>query len=256
MGSTDELDISEYSHRANASLHTSDSRPDASAQNSFEEVDASPPPVTAAPPAGRADDGQPSTIKRQPVGRAKSDLQCRSSSQQQQPRPHASEAPLPVHTDPPYHRSASQQLRLAPGGDHGVAASDARHHANAQQRGDAATQPAAHSGDDVERFFNEMGIERGVLRGVMEVASRSSVFFDSVSSVDSNNAQTGMRAGGGAPRGGAGLREGGGTPRGGAGLREGDLANFGRTETSIVEKNARIIKWLINCRKACSVVVK
>lgn len=192
-GSTDELDISEYSHRANASLHTSESRHETSVQNSFDEAN----PTQDASGFAAENDHQ-ATIKRQPVTRAKSDLHYRCS-------PH------------PHHQDSSDLSNLS-----------AR---------------VSRTGNEIERFFTEMGIERNVLYD-NQATSRNSVFFDSVSSVDSNNPQNLFQ-----------IQQQNETSQQ-TGLKQSDLASHGRTETSIVEKNARIIKWLITCRKAQGIAQK
>ncbi|XP_029825208.2 protein FAM110A [Ixodes scapularis] len=94
-----------------------------------------------------------------------------------------------------------------------------------------ASRPAA-----PERFFDSLGLDAGAWRLVLSPSppSTASRFFDSVSSVDS--------AAGRCSSLGSGDDDAG---------SHGPLRNLGdHAETSIVEKNARVIKWLFNCRRA------
>jgi hypothetical protein len=105
----------------------------------------------------------------------------------------------------------------------------------------------------LESFFDRLGLDQDNYRHITESSSKASspVFFDSVSSVDSalglylgwptnsqgvpwpNNCSAG-NTNNDECLGGAGA--------GGGGQRSGD-------QPSIVERNARIIKWLCQCRK-------
>ncbi|XP_035233072.1 uncharacterized protein LOC118204883 [Stegodyphus dumicola] len=93
---------------------------------------------------------------------------------------------------------------------------------------------------EIERFFDTMGLDTNAWRHITSPSLVSSppCFFESVSSVDSNEARSSVCSDDSAPE---IQRE---------GLRNQDLRGHGHLETSIVEKNARVIKWLYNCRKA------
>lgn len=93
---------------------------------------------------------------------------------------------------------------------------------------------------EIERFFDTMGLDTDVWHHITSPSLVSSppCFFESVSSVDSNEDRSSVCSDDSeqdAPR---------------EGLRNHDLRIHGPLETSIVEKNARVIKWLYNCRKA------
>lgn len=88
-------------------------------------------------------------------------------------------------------------------------------------------------------FFDSLGLDASAWRRLVmspPPSTASSRFFDSVSSVDSAAAGRGSSSG------------------------DDDAGSYGRglrnlsghVETSIVEKNARVIKWLFNCRRAAS----
>ncbi|XP_046386267.1 actin cytoskeleton-regulatory complex protein pan1-like [Ischnura elegans] len=96
------------------------------------------------------------------------------------------------------------------------------------------------SSADLERFFDRLGLgneNSSPSAPSSPCPSSPPVFFDSVSSVDSwpGNGGVGMP------------RESGESGGGGGRWRE---AMPPGSEPSIVERNARIIKWLCNCRKA------
>ncbi|XP_055934434.1 uncharacterized protein LOC129963879 [Argiope bruennichi] len=93
---------------------------------------------------------------------------------------------------------------------------------------------------EIERFFDTMGLDTNVWHHITSPSSVSSppCFFESVSSVDSNEDRSSVCSDDSVPE----------PPR--EGLRNQDLRVHGPLETSIVEKNARVIKWLYNCRKA------
>lgn len=91
---------------------------------------------------------------------------------------------------------------------------------------------------EVERFFNEMGIESSILER-MRKFSVSQVnddeMFESISSIDSAERSTCSEAS-------VGDKE--------TQTKDKELKERNSVQTSIVEKNARIIKWLCNVKKA------
>lgn len=93
---------------------------------------------------------------------------------------------------------------------------------------------------EIERFFDTMGLDTVVWHHITSpsIVSSPPCFFESISSVDSNEARSSVCSEDSIPD----------IPR--EGLRNYDLRVHGPLETSIVEKNARVIKWLYNCRKA------
>ncbi len=110
---------------------------------------------------------------------------------------------------------------------------------------------------DLERFFDKMGLDGGAFYQLHAGPSDSSsppVFFNSVSSLSSSCCKAG----------GTSEEESTTTSpqcHGNAGkevmmmaqkegLTNENLSHHGPVETSIVERNARVIKWLYNCRKA------
>lgn len=97
------------------------------------------------------------------------------------------------------------------------------------------------SRSELERFFDTMGLDAGSWHRVVAPSSPSTSprYFESVSSVDSGERRSSPVSEDGSC---------GGFPR--DGIRNRDLAEHGPTETSIIEKNARVIKWLFSCRKA------
>lgn len=100
------------------------------------------------------------------------------------------------------------------------------------------------SSADLEKFFEQLGLEEDAYKVITSGkrgsrdSTASPVFFESVSSVDSWPGTWGAN---GTLRGGSG--ESGPAPTGPGGSKLGE-------QPSIVERNARIIKWLCNCRKA------
>lgn len=98
-----------------------------------------------------------------------------------------------------------------------------------------------------DRFFDTLGLDASTWHSVLSPSSSrssSSRYFNSVSSVDSVDHHSCSLAGSDSSS------LGGGAEGGGIGLRNRDLVDHGPAETSIVEKNARVIKWLFNCRRA------
>ncbi|CAN8002116.1 unnamed protein product, partial [Ixodes hexagonus] len=92
-----------------------------------------------------------------------------------------------------------------------------------------------------ERFFESLGLDASAWRLLLSPPSPSTAsrFFDSVSSVDS-------AVGGRCSSLGSGDDD--------AGSFGGLLHRADHAQTSIVEKNARVIKWLCNCRRAAGTV--
>lgn len=87
-------------------------------------------------------------------------------------------------------------------------------------------------GADLENFFNQMGLEKGVLEHVHRFQElQPSEVFDSVSSLDSQDAVYSHSE-----------QE----------WTDSQSSDRSQQQTSIVERNARIIKWLCNVRKAKS----
>lgn len=96
----------------------------------------------------------------------------------------------------------------------------------------------------LEKFFEQLGLDSSEFRYVSQTRSDSSdspIFFSSVSSVDSNNG--GWNAAWSAHSTGATVS----TP---GGMMGSGHSGKNIEQPSIVERNARIIKWLCNCRKA------
>lgn len=93
---------------------------------------------------------------------------------------------------------------------------------------------------ELERFFDMMGLDTMVWHNITSPTHLSSPprFFDSVSSINSDDHRSSICSEDSFSE----------IPR--EGLTNRDLREHGPIETSIVEKNARVIKWLYNCRKA------
>lgn len=122
------------------------------------------------------------------------------------------------------------------------------------------------AGAELERFFDTMGLDSSVLYILNTPPSDdgSPVFFNSISTGSSSN---NCRGGGGGfseyrkdsdheddDRSDEEVVVGGGSSRlvtgcSKDGISSKDLLKYGPVETSIVERNARVIKWLFNCRK-------
>ncbi|XP_034243402.1 uncharacterized protein LOC117646506 [Thrips palmi] len=102
----------------------------------------------------------------------------------------------------------------------------------------------------LEQFFEQLGLDNNEFQYVSRTRSSSSdspVFFSSVSSIDSNN------AGWSAPW--SSHTNAFSSSAGGTAVTPGGMMGSGHSgknieQPSIVERNARIIKWLCNCRKA------
>ncbi|KAK3089124.1 hypothetical protein FSP39_001034 [Pinctada imbricata] len=97
---------------------------------------------------------------------------------------------------------------------------------------------------ELERFFNEMGIDKSVLEPMIRLHDRrtkDSEMFESISSVESasNHRSTCSDFSQGETKDKQDKAE-----------TDKEIAERNSKETSIVEKNARIIKWLCNVKKA------
>ncbi|CAG7826890.1 unnamed protein product [Allacma fusca] len=111
---------------------------------------------------------------------------------------------------------------------------------------------------ELERFFDKLGLDNSTPPPAPSnnpgdrSGSSSPVFFSSVSSVDSGPRRGGSIDSGDSP---LGMKVGSRTV-GGGGYNAPVASTSGSTivvqhgEPSIVERNARVIKWLFNCRKA------
>ncbi|GFN83062.1 hypothetical protein PoB_000956800 [Plakobranchus ocellatus] len=116
-------------------------------------------------------------------------------------------------------------------------------------------------GADLENFFNQMGLEMGVLEPIARLRELQACgsasgdggpggdtsTFDSMSSLDSQDAASICSTYSRSEHECAGT---GGLSLGAGGGAEGPILDKGHQQTSIVERNARIIKWLCNVRKA------
>ncbi|GAB6026627.1 hypothetical protein CHUAL_013033 [Chamberlinius hualienensis] len=126
------------------------------------------------------------------------------------------------------------------------------------QTGSSPKKSNTKAGAELERFFDTFGLDSSALAMLQSLASDtgSVIFFDSVSTESSSGL-----AAGGRHRGSDDEEEdqtdGGEHVNGTAakqrnsvvGITNKDLLLHGPLETSIVERNARVIKWLYNCRK-------
>lgn len=95
---------------------------------------------------------------------------------------------------------------------------------------------------DLEKFFNEMGLDKSVLQPMLSAHCASDFnLFESVSSLDSPDIRSLTS-------------DDDSTQKSEHGLKSTELHVGERTagQTSIVERNARIIKWLCNVKKATS----
>ncbi|BFZ17058.1 hypothetical protein BsWGS_20097 [Bradybaena similaris] len=92
-------------------------------------------------------------------------------------------------------------------------------------------------GTDLENFFNQMGLEKGVLEPINRLKElQSNEIFDSMSSLDSHDAASICST----------------YSRSDQEWCDSQSVDRNLQQTSIVERNARIIKWLCNVRKAKS----
>lgn len=92
---------------------------------------------------------------------------------------------------------------------------------------------------EVERFFSEMGIDRTILDPMLRLHEKGYDYTDSFSSLDSQEARSVSSR----------ISCGGNLDQVPA-ESEQDLLDRDTTGTSVVERNARIIKWLCNVKKA------
>ncbi|KAH9515366.1 hypothetical protein Btru_014256 [Bulinus truncatus] len=93
----------------------------------------------------------------------------------------------------------------------------------------------ASAGADLENFFNQMGLEKGVLEPFGRLRElQTGEVFDSMSSLDSHDAASICSA----------------YSRSDQEWSESHSSDRSHQQTSIIERNARIIKWLCNVRKA------
>lgn len=136
------------------------------------------------------------------------------------------------------------------------------HHHGKMDEGDIKKQ-STHVSPELERFFDKLGLDNGTQpagtgttggnNGGHGSGSSSPVFFSSVSSVDSGPRRCGSVDSGDSP---IGVKIGSRTV-GGSGYTAPVTTSYSSSsivikhgEPSIVERNARVIKWLFNCRKA------
>ncbi|BFZ00024.1 hypothetical protein BsWGS_03063 [Bradybaena similaris] len=90
-------------------------------------------------------------------------------------------------------------------------------------------------GADLEQFFNQMGLEKGVLEPVGRLRElQANEVFDSISSLDSHDAASICST----------------YSRSEQEWSDSQSVERNQQQTSIVERNARIIKWLCNVKKA------
>lgn len=92
---------------------------------------------------------------------------------------------------------------------------------------------------EVERFFSEMGIDRTILDPMLRLHEKAHDYIDSFSSLDSQEARSVSSR----------ISCGGNLDQVPA-ESEQDLLDRDTAGTSVVERNARIIKWLCNVKKA------
>ncbi|XP_054717697.1 uncharacterized protein LOC129227202 [Uloborus diversus] len=139
-----------------------------------------------------------------------------------------------LHLTPYY--SATSQLQRKPVSR---SKSDVSHRYS-KRNSDYLPWKSNYTSAEIERFFDTMGLDTNVWHRITSPSLVSSppCFFESVSSVDSNEDKSSACSEDSVSE----------VPR--EGLRNHDLRGHGPLETSIVEKNARVIKWLYNCRKS------
>ncbi|GFY79646.1 uncharacterized protein TNIN_95291 [Trichonephila inaurata madagascariensis] len=101
-----------------------------------------------------------------------------------------------------------------------------------------APEPDNTTDAELERFFNTMGLDNNLFKNLTASPKSPVHFFDSVSS---ENSETNLSSVGSEDSAFQVQKE---------GLTNSDLRKHAPTETSIVEKNARVVKWLYNCHNA------
>ncbi|GFT33910.1 uncharacterized protein NPIL_8371 [Nephila pilipes] len=101
-----------------------------------------------------------------------------------------------------------------------------------------APEPDNTTDAELERFFNTMGLDNNLFKNLTAPPKSPVHFFDSVSS---ENSETNLSSVGSEDSAFEVQKE---------GLTNSDLRKHAPTETSIVEKNARVVKWLYNCHNA------
>nr|KAG5700097.1 hypothetical protein BaRGS_029847 [Batillaria attramentaria] len=122
---------------------------------------------------------------------------------------------------------------------HSRAGSDVSSEASRASRTSRASRASA--GANLEKFFNEMGMEKDILDPLLRRQQRQGSeldIYESVSSLDSHDARSICSA---LSR--TEMRD----------LSSSDAESFsdrGQQQTSVVERNARIIKWLCSVKKA------
>ncbi|XP_054721288.1 uncharacterized protein LOC129231066 [Uloborus diversus] len=102
----------------------------------------------------------------------------------------------------------------------------------------SAPEPTVSTDAELERFFNSMGLENYTSQNATGLTESPVHFFESISSQNSEDHLSSAASEESAFE----------APK--EGLTNSDLKKHAPTETSIVEKNARIVKWLYNCRNA------
>ncbi|KAF8785440.1 Protein FAM110C like protein [Argiope bruennichi] len=101
-----------------------------------------------------------------------------------------------------------------------------------------AAEPESTTDAELERFFDTMGLDIKLFQTLTAPPKSPVHFFDSVSS---ENSETNLSSTGSDDSALEAPKE---------GLTNSDLRKHAPTETSIVEKNARVVKWLYNCHNA------
>ncbi|GIY83073.1 uncharacterized protein CDAR_283371 [Caerostris darwini] len=101
-----------------------------------------------------------------------------------------------------------------------------------------APEPDKTTDTELERFFNTMGLDSNMFKNLTAPPRSPVHFFESVSS---ENSETNLSSAGSEDSALEVQKE---------GLKNSDLQKHAPTETSIVEKNARVVKWLYNCHNA------
>lgn len=115
-----------------------------------------------------------------------------------------------------------------------------RHSRNSSDFSDISSR-LSRTSTELERFFNEMGIDKSVLDPMIklhEQCRKGSEFWESVSSLNSVSDRKSSGSSVHSQQGDKGKSS------------DKDLKERTSQSTSIVEKNARIIKWLYNVKKA------